>query len=86
MSQNYGSFIIGIKFMHVTSRGSSNFQGQVAGYVRADRLYLKWKANIKTSKTFYAYVGFFPLSQCHHISLINFMVSPPSCSRSVTHF
>jgi hypothetical protein len=26
------------------------------------------------------------LSQCHHMSLMDFMVSPPSCDRSVTEF
>jgi hypothetical protein len=48
------------KFMHVTFRGSSNFQGNLAGCVRdrkADRLYLKWKGNVKTSKTLDAYAG-----------------------------
>ena len=67
LSQNYGSFIIGIKFMHVTFRGSSNFQGQVAGSVRdrkADCLYLKRKANLKTSKTLDANVG--------HLNVQNF--------------
>jgi hypothetical protein len=46
--------------MHVSFRGSSNFQAQVAGSVRdrkADRLCLIWKANLKTSKTLDANVG-----------------------------
>jgi len=53
--------------MHVTFRGSSNFQGQVAGSVRdrkADCLYLKRKANLKTSKTLDANVG--------HLNVQNF--------------
>jgi hypothetical protein len=29
-------------------------------------------------------INFFP--QCHHMSLMDFVVSPPGCDRSVTDF
>jgi hypothetical protein len=38
--------------------------------------------SVKINKYKYTYTRIFP--QCHHMSLIDFMVSPPGCGRSVT--
>jgi hypothetical protein len=76
LSQKYGNAVIGIKFMHVTFRGSSNFHGQVTGFVRDgrdDRLYLKRKTNSKTSKKFGAKTGNF---HDQNFSIISFLDVP----------
>jgi hypothetical protein len=34
----------------------------------------------------YLFIPYFPLPKCHHMSLMDFVVSPPGCGRSVTDF